>query len=136
MCVWGGYPSLLLHQPLPYTFRSQAKAYALRLENPCWPQGFKRSFPMESIYGSPCASVEKPLNYFPKALVNMSGSGDPAQCLALAESLFRFTDCSYSSCSFDGVFQPPVEGNFIVSFAESWAGDGWGVLGQPLELKR
>ncbi|XP_015682095.1 ectonucleoside triphosphate diphosphohydrolase 2 [Protobothrops mucrosquamatus] len=91
----------------------KAKAYALRLENPCWPQGFKHSFPMESIYGSPCASTEKPLNYFPTATVNMSGSGDPAQCMAHAESLFRFTGCTYSSCSFDGVFQPPVEGNFI-----------------------
>ncbi|KAK9392251.1 ectonucleoside triphosphate diphosphohydrolase 2 [Crotalus adamanteus] len=91
----------------------KAKAYALRLENPCWPQGFKHSFPMESIYGSPCVSTEKPLNYFPMATVNMSGSGDPAQCLAHAESLFRFTGCTYSSCSFDGVFQPPVEGNFI-----------------------
>uniref|UniRef100_A0A670YSS4 Ectonucleoside triphosphate diphosphohydrolase 2 n=1 Tax=Pseudonaja textilis TaxID=8673 RepID=A0A670YSS4_PSETE len=72
-----------------------------------------RSFPMESIYGSPCTRTERPPNYFPMAMVNMSGSGDPAQCLAHAESLFRFTDCPYSSCSFDGVFQPPVQGNFI-----------------------
>ncbi|XP_070614546.1 ectonucleoside triphosphate diphosphohydrolase 2 [Erythrolamprus reginae] len=91
----------------------KAKAYALRLDSPCWPQGFKQSFPMESVYGSPCVHPEKPPNYFPTAMVNMSGSGDPAQCLAHAESLFQFGGCSYSSCSFDGVFQPPVEGEFI-----------------------
>ncbi|KAG8141926.1 hypothetical protein E2320_006581 [Naja naja] len=91
----------------------KAKAYVLLLDNPCWPNGFKRSFSMESIYGSPCTRTEKPPNYFPMAMVNMSGSGDAAQCLAYAESLFQFTDCPYSSCSFNGVFQPPVEGNFI-----------------------
>ncbi|XP_025021737.1 ectonucleoside triphosphate diphosphohydrolase 2 [Python bivittatus] len=91
----------------------KANGYTLRVSNPCWPQGFKRSFPMESVYGSPCASPEKPTNYFPKAMVNMSGSGDAAQCLLHAESLFQFTDCPYSRCSFDRVFQPPIEGNFI-----------------------
>ncbi|XP_032088335.1 ectonucleoside triphosphate diphosphohydrolase 2-like [Thamnophis elegans] len=91
----------------------KAKAYALRLENPCWPRGFERSFPMESIYESPCTTSEKPPNSKLNDMVNMRGSGDPAQCLAHAESLFRFTNCSYSSCSFDGVFQPPMEGNFI-----------------------
>lgn len=121
----GGFaPLFCLTSLFPIFFPAQAKAYALRLENPCWPQGFKHSFPMESIYGSPCVSTERPLNYFPTATVNMSGSGDPAQCMAHAESLFRFTGCTYSSCSFDGVFQPPVEGNFIVSLAEGWA---WGV---------
>ncbi|KAM3825597.1 ectonucleoside triphosphate diphosphohydrolase 2 isoform 2-T2 [Vipera latastei] len=91
----------------------KAKTHTLELDNPCWPTGFRRSFLMGSLYGSPCVSTEKPPNYFPTARVNMSGSGDPAQCMAHAESLFQFTDCTYSSCSFDGVFQPPVEGNFI-----------------------
>ncbi|XP_063172180.1 ectonucleoside triphosphate diphosphohydrolase 2 [Candoia aspera] len=91
----------------------KATGYALQVDNPCWPQGFRRSFSLESIYGSPCVSSERPPSYAPKAMVNMSGSGDAAQCLAHAESLFRFTGCPYSHCSFDGVFQPPVEGNFI-----------------------
>uniref|UniRef100_A0A670YIE9 Ectonucleoside triphosphate diphosphohydrolase 2 n=1 Tax=Pseudonaja textilis TaxID=8673 RepID=A0A670YIE9_PSETE len=112
--LYGQHYKVYTHSFLCYGMNEiHNRAYALRLDNPCWPQGFKRSFPMESIYGSPCTRTERPPNYFPMAMVNMSGSGDPAQCLAHAESLFRFTDCPYSSCSFDGVFQPPVQGNFI-----------------------
>nr|XP_056716504.1 ectonucleoside triphosphate diphosphohydrolase 2 [Euleptes europaea] len=87
--------------------------FALKVDNPCWPRDYKKNFTIETIYDSPCTSAEKPTNYFPKANVNMRGSGDPALCRQRMESLFRFTSCTYSRCSFDGIFQPSVTGNFI-----------------------
>ncbi|XP_054854067.1 ectonucleoside triphosphate diphosphohydrolase 2 [Eublepharis macularius] len=91
----------------------KAERYALRVENPCWPRDYKKNFAIESVYDSPCTSAEKPTNYFPMAYVNMTGSGDPDLCRQRVSSLFRFTDCTYTRCSFDGIFQPSVKGNFI-----------------------
>ncbi|XP_042335811.1 ectonucleoside triphosphate diphosphohydrolase 2 isoform X2 [Sceloporus undulatus] len=91
----------------------KAARFALKADNPCWPRGYSRSFSMDSVYSSPCTASEKPPNYFPIAIVNMSGSGNVDQCQAHAASLFAFKDCPYSRCSFDKVFQPSVTGDFI-----------------------
>ncbi|XP_077161759.1 ectonucleoside triphosphate diphosphohydrolase 2 isoform X2 [Paroedura picta] len=91
----------------------KAERYALKVENPCWPRDYKKNFTVETVYDSPCTSAEKPTNYFPTATVNMRGSADPALCRQRVESLFRFTGCTFTRCSFDGIFQPSVTGNFI-----------------------
>ncbi|XP_060107094.1 ectonucleoside triphosphate diphosphohydrolase 2 [Heteronotia binoei] len=91
----------------------KAERYALKVENPCWPRDYKKNFTIETAYDSPCTSAERPTNYFPTANVNMRGSGDPALCRQRVESLFQFTGCTYKRCSFDGIFQPSVTGNFI-----------------------
>ncbi|XP_020648961.3 ectonucleoside triphosphate diphosphohydrolase 2 isoform X1 [Pogona vitticeps] len=91
----------------------KAEGYTLKVDNPCWPKGYRQNFTMESIYNSPCTASEKPTNYFSTAMVNMSGSGDPSQCRRHVASLFQFTDCPYTRCSFDRVFQPNIAGHFI-----------------------
>ncbi|XP_061460120.1 ectonucleoside triphosphate diphosphohydrolase 2 isoform X2 [Rhineura floridana] len=91
----------------------KAERHILQVNNPCWPRGYRRNFTMESVYDSPCTVAEKPASYFPSAIVIMSGSGDAARCRQHVESLFQFTPCPYSRCSFDKIFQPSVTGNFI-----------------------
>uniref|UniRef100_A0A8D2IVG9 Ectonucleoside triphosphate diphosphohydrolase 2 n=2 Tax=Varanus komodoensis TaxID=61221 RepID=A0A8D2IVG9_VARKO len=91
----------------------KAERHALMLSNPCWPRGYKSNFTLGSVYDSPCTVAEKPTSYFPRAMVTMAGSGDAALCRRHVESLFQFTDCPYSRCSFDKVFQPSVQGRFI-----------------------
>uniref|UniRef100_A0A8C0G0I6 Ectonucleoside triphosphate diphosphohydrolase 2 n=1 Tax=Chelonoidis abingdonii TaxID=106734 RepID=A0A8C0G0I6_CHEAB len=66
-----------------------------------------------NVYDSPCTAVEKPDSYDPQRSIDMSGSGDTAQCRLHVDSLFSFTSCSFTNCSFDGVFQPGLSGNFI-----------------------
>ncbi|XP_053229958.1 ectonucleoside triphosphate diphosphohydrolase 2 isoform X1 [Podarcis raffonei] len=91
----------------------KAERYVLQVSNPCWPTGYWKNFTAATIYDSPCTEAEKPTSYFPTAIVNMSGSGNAAKCQQHVESLFQFTPCPYSHCSFDKVFQPSVTGNFI-----------------------
>lgn len=77
--------------------------------------GYNRRFTLGSVYDSPCTVKEKPIAYFANTYVNMTGSGDASQCRQHVESLFQFTGCPYSRCSFDNISQPSVEGDFIVS---------------------
>lgn len=110
--------------PLP-AFLLQAENYNLAPFNPCWPAGYNQRFALGTVYDSPCTAQEKPINFFPQTFVNMSGSGNAAQCLQHVESLFQFSGCPYSRCSFDNVTQPNVEGNFIVSVWEGLAFNVW-----------
>ncbi|MEQ2270282.1 hypothetical protein XENORESO_018671 [Xenotaenia resolanae] len=46
--------------------------------------------------------------------VTVVGTGNYQQCVNNVMEIFNFTKCSYSMCSFDGVFQPRVTGSFMV----------------------
>lgn len=92
----------------------QAENYQATVSNPCWPTGYHKSLSLSSIYDSPCTEKERPslpLNTF----VAMAGTGNGSLCALHVSKLFNFTTCSFSRCSFDGIFQPEVSGNFIVS---------------------
>ncbi|XP_053137868.1 ectonucleoside triphosphate diphosphohydrolase 2 [Hemicordylus capensis] len=91
----------------------KATGYTPKVSNPCWPRGYKNNFTFEAVYDSPCTVQEKPINYFPQVSILMDGSGDAAACRQHMESLFQFSACPYTRCSFDRVFQPSVTGNFI-----------------------
>ncbi|XP_032636049.1 ectonucleoside triphosphate diphosphohydrolase 2 [Chelonoidis abingdonii] len=91
----------------------KADGYKTNVSNPCWPKGYQRNFKLQDVYDSPCTAVEKPDSYDPQRSIDMSGSGDTAQCRLHVDSLFSFTSCSFTNCSFDGVFQPGLSGNFI-----------------------
>uniref|UniRef100_A0A8C3SGA0 Ectonucleoside triphosphate diphosphohydrolase 2 n=1 Tax=Chelydra serpentina TaxID=8475 RepID=A0A8C3SGA0_CHESE len=94
---------------------SKVDGYKTSVSNPCWPKGYRRNFTLQDVYDSPCTAPEKPDSYDPQRTINMGGSGDAAQCRLHVDSLFNFTRCGFTSCSFDGVFQPGLSGNFIVS---------------------
>lgn len=65
-----------------------------------------------SVYDTEC--TEKPRNYDPKQNYFMVGSGNSDKCESLVKSLFDFKNCTSPQCSFNGVEQPPVTGNFLV----------------------
>ncbi|KAM3911727.1 ectonucleoside triphosphate diphosphohydrolase 2 [Leptodactylus fuscus] len=89
------------------------QGYSQIVQNPCWPKNFNKTFSFRDMYESPCTATEKPTNYNPEASITMSGSGDAQQCRSIVNSIFQFSDCPYSSCSFDKIFQPKVSGKFI-----------------------
>ncbi|XP_069799880.1 ectonucleoside triphosphate diphosphohydrolase 2 [Dendropsophus ebraccatus] len=89
------------------------QSYASSVQNPCWPKNYNNTLTLGDVYESPCTAGEKPHNYDPSTTFVMSGSGNGQQCRALVDNIFQFSDCPYSSCSFDRVFQPKVNGNFI-----------------------
>ncbi|XP_075762098.1 ectonucleoside triphosphate diphosphohydrolase 2-like isoform X3 [Pelodiscus sinensis] len=91
----------------------KADGYKDTVTNPCWPTGYQRSLQLQEVYNSPCTEKEKPESYNPQRTISVVGSGDAGQCRPRVDSLFDFSGCSFSSCSFDGVFQPHLSGSFI-----------------------
>lgn len=93
----------------------QGQGYSLNVQNPCWPKNFNKSLTFGDVYESPCTASEKPPNYDPTKAFVMGGSADGEQCRTLVDNIFQFSNCPYTSCSFDKIFQPKVSGKFIVS---------------------
>ncbi|KAM4705834.1 ectonucleoside triphosphate diphosphohydrolase 3 [Rhinophrynus dorsalis] len=82
-------------------------------ENPCYPRNYVVNLTMGHTFGSLCSAPFRPANYNADRLISFKGVGDPAQCLEKVSSLFNFTAChGQGDCSFDGVYQPKVKGNF------------------------
>ncbi|MGH0185203.1 UNVERIFIED_CONTAM: hypothetical protein FKN15_017263 [Acipenser sinensis] len=72
------------------------------------------------IFQSPCPT--KPEPYLPDSRVMFMGSGSPAQCESLIKTLFNCSACAGKpECSFEGVYQPSVHGNFFVILRHPWA---------------
>ncbi|KFV14071.1 Ectonucleoside triphosphate diphosphohydrolase 2, partial [Tauraco erythrolophus] len=90
----------------------QAESYQATVAHPCWPTGYHKSLSLSSIYDSPCTEKERP-NLALNTTVTVVGTGNGSLCALHVSKLFDFTTCSFSHCSFDGVFQPEVSGNFI-----------------------
>lgn len=82
------------------------------INNPCYPKGFNTTMKYSSIYNTEC--TKKPENYNPDQDLFMVGMGDSDKCGSIVKSLFDFRTCSSAQCSFNGVEQPPVTGEFMV----------------------
>lgn len=83
--------------------------------HPCYPQQFNTSIKLgEDVFNSPCTKKYRPAQYNPQMSVLVVGTGEYQKCLDNVKKMFSFDSCSYSKCSFDGVFQPRVRGSFMV----------------------
>lgn len=89
--------------------------------NPCYVKGFNSTLKASSIYGTTC--TKKPENYDPKQEFFMVGTGDSDECGNIVKSIFDFKNCSSSHCSFNGVEQPPVTGDFMVTQSANTTSD-------------
>ncbi|XP_048043628.1 ectonucleoside triphosphate diphosphohydrolase 2a.1 [Megalobrama amblycephala] len=79
--------------------------------HPCYPAGYNQSITLGSVFDTPCNKRQTP--YKPDDALQIKGTGNYNQCLGNVTRLLSFNSCSYSKCSFDGVFQPNITGNFI-----------------------
>ncbi|KAJ8285616.1 hypothetical protein GJAV_G00028900 [Gymnothorax javanicus] len=97
--------------------------------HPCYHQGYNLTLALADLYNSPC--VENTGAYDSTNSVTFLGSGDPEQCLKLVKTIFNFSDCSYPpDCAFNGVYQPPVIGNFYAFSAYFYTFDFLGLAPQ------
>ncbi|XP_071981462.1 ectonucleoside triphosphate diphosphohydrolase 8-like [Engystomops pustulosus] len=79
---------------------------------PCYPKDYEETLTLQSLYNSPCTVKSAPPSLTQSFKV--IGTGDATQCYQLLKTIFNFTACSgKDQCSFDGVYQPPVVGNFF-----------------------
>ncbi|KAJ7322532.1 hypothetical protein JRQ81_018819 [Phrynocephalus forsythii] len=85
-----------------------------RIENPCYPQNYKTVVTTKHLYGSLCTASKRPENYNLSQALSVIGTGDPALCREAVSGLFDFTSCrDKEDCSFNGIYQPKVKGNFV-----------------------
>ncbi|NXW82488.1 ENTP2 diphosphohydrolase, partial [Alopecoenas beccarii] len=112
----------------------QAESYQTTVPYPCWPTGYHKSLSLSSVYDSPCTEKERP-GLALDTTITVVGTGNGSLCALLVSKLFDFTTCSFSRCSFDGIFQPEVSGNFIAFSAFFYTVDFiQTVMGRPVHL--
>ncbi|XP_045890700.1 ectonucleoside triphosphate diphosphohydrolase 2-like isoform X1 [Micropterus dolomieu] len=98
---------LLAHLIMPEVVKPE-------LNHPCYPQQFKTSIKLgEDVFDSPCTKKYRPAQFDRQMSISVVGTGNYQKCLDDIKNMFSFDNCSYSECSFDGVFQPTVRGSFM-----------------------
>ncbi|XP_063736272.1 ectonucleoside triphosphate diphosphohydrolase 3 isoform X2 [Eleginops maclovinus] len=81
------------------------------IPNPCYPKGYNVTLSASYIYETQC--TKKSNNYNSDQQLFFVGTGNSDKCLSIVKSLFDFKTCSSPQCSFNGVEQPPVTGEFM-----------------------
>ncbi|XP_072310497.1 ectonucleoside triphosphate diphosphohydrolase 2 [Eucyclogobius newberryi] len=84
------------------------------ISHPCFPAGHSQRLSLNSIFNPPCTSeLQTELQTGLQAELTVRGSGHYEHCVGNVTQIFAFDKCSFSRCSFDGVFQPNVSGSFM-----------------------
>ncbi|NXI81195.1 ENTP8 diphosphohydrolase, partial [Rhipidura dahli] len=84
-----------------------------RVHHPCYPKGYTESVSLSSLRASPCTARDPRLPAGDSS-VTLEGSGSASGCRAALRKLFNFSACGQSQdCTFDGVYQPPLRGQFV-----------------------
>ncbi|KAL3060562.1 hypothetical protein OYC64_015003 [Pagothenia borchgrevinki] len=81
------------------------------IPNPCYPKGYNVTLSASSIYDTQCTKI--PNDYKPDQQLFFVGTGNSDMCLSMVKRIFDFQTCSSTQCSFNGVEQPPVTGEFM-----------------------
>ncbi|XP_072279231.1 ectonucleoside triphosphate diphosphohydrolase 1 isoform X2 [Pyxicephalus adspersus] len=82
----------------------------ITLLDPCFNSGYRRNVSTADLYSSPCVSSLRTLT-LPQT-IQIQGTGNYQLCKKKVESIFNVSHCSYSRCSFNGIFQPVLQGEF------------------------
>lgn len=97
-------------QALRLTLANQTQTGPAVFSDPCFNLGYTSTRNYSALYNSPCVSHMKPPGA-PQSFTQQ-GIGNFQQCQELVRSIFNFSQCKYSRCSFNGVYQPPLQGPF------------------------
>ncbi|XP_029816478.1 ectonucleoside triphosphate diphosphohydrolase 8-like [Manacus vitellinus] len=82
-----------------------------QISHPCYPMGYQENVTVAELYDSPC--VRAPSTASPAQVLTVTGTGDPARCITAVQKLFNFSCGAQRPCGFNGVYQPPVRGQFF-----------------------
>ncbi|XP_063100392.1 ectonucleoside triphosphate diphosphohydrolase 8 isoform X2 [Cavia porcellus] len=80
------------------------------LRHPCYHSGYQTTLPLATLSESPCIHTAEPLD--PTQNLTVEGTGNPGACVAAIRGLFNFSCQDEGDCAFNGVYQPPVQGQF------------------------
>ncbi|XP_075699214.1 ectonucleoside triphosphate diphosphohydrolase 1 [Rhinoderma darwinii] len=107
-----------------HSFLCYGKDQALRLQlantimniqnvsllDPCFNTGYTRNLNTSELYSSPCVSDRSTTAAPPS--IRIEGTGNYNLCKQKVQEIFNSSHCSYSRCSFNGIFQPVLQGEF------------------------
>lgn len=94
---------------------SQESSSSTLVEHPCYPKDYKETISLSSFRTSPCTNQSDPRLPLDDRNVTLEGRSNSSGCLVAIKKLFNFSACGQSQdCSFDGIYQPPVSGQFFV----------------------
>lgn len=111
---WCFCPKHLHVMPLSVFFPLQGTSGIIH--EPCFHSGYLRKINMSVFYEGFCARRHVfNLSYYPFLDIEVRGTGNFQQCQQGIIQLFNSSYCPYSRCSFNGVFLPPLQGQFGVS---------------------
>ncbi|NXA40490.1 ENTP8 diphosphohydrolase, partial [Eudromia elegans] len=82
-----------------------------QISHPCYPKGYQENVTAAALYDSPC--VPMPSTASLAQVFTVTGTGDPAACRTAIEKLFNFSCGAHRTCGFNGIYQPPVRGQFF-----------------------
>ncbi|KAF6124126.1 ectonucleoside triphosphate diphosphohydrolase 8 [Phyllostomus discolor] len=83
------------------------------VRHPCYHSGYRDTLSLARLFESPCVQGTAPPHLPPNLTVE--GTGNPSACVAAIRELFNFSRCEgRGDCAFNGVYQPPVRGQFYV----------------------
>ncbi|XP_069603781.1 ectonucleoside triphosphate diphosphohydrolase 8-like [Ranitomeya imitator] len=92
---------------------TKGKDLANSVNIPCYPKGYQETLSLQSLYNSPCTVKSAPSTSLTQTF-NITGTGNAKECYQILKTIYDFDSCAGNqSCSFDGIFQPPVVGNFF-----------------------
>nr|XP_056706113.1 ectonucleoside triphosphate diphosphohydrolase 1 [Euleptes europaea] len=81
-----------------------------RHQDPCFNPGYKRTVKVSDLLTNPCIAGSLPSLSFSQ--IEIEGTGLYEDCQSSIQKIFNLTYCPYSKCSFNGIFLPPVKGEF------------------------
>ncbi|XP_031438488.1 ectonucleoside triphosphate diphosphohydrolase 1 isoform X2 [Clupea harengus] len=80
------------------------------LEDPCFHPGYSEKKSVKNVFDTPCVhTINK--EDMDKSFTH-NGTGNFTECQSSIMKVFNFSQCTNSRCSFNGVYQPPIEGTF------------------------
>ncbi|XP_074967913.1 ectonucleoside triphosphate diphosphohydrolase 8-like [Phalacrocorax aristotelis] len=85
-----------------------------QVDHPCYPKDYNETISLSSFRTSPCTNQSDSRLSLGVGNVTLQGRGNASECLAAIRKLFNFSACGQrQDCTFDGIYQPPVNGQFI-----------------------
>uniref|UniRef100_A0A674J093 Ectonucleoside triphosphate diphosphohydrolase 8 n=1 Tax=Terrapene triunguis TaxID=2587831 RepID=A0A674J093_9SAUR len=85
------------------------------VNHPCYPEGYQETTTAASIHSMPCTASHAQTPSQASWNATLVGTGNATECRMAIKQIFNFTACGQSQpCTFDGIYQPPVNGEFFV----------------------
>lgn len=97
-------------QALKLALAQQTQSGDSSVLDPCFHPGYSVDRSYFSVYSSPCVMAGKPL--ISRDSFTHIGAGNASLCQEVVRRIFNFSSCSFSRCSFNRVYQPPLQGPF------------------------